>query len=39
MHLCARLIGSDNSYGVELLVDTLEEYEKVLPFKDEFNEK
>lgn len=39
MHLAARLNGSDNSYGVELLADTPEEYEKVLAFKDKFNEK
>lgn len=39
MHLNARLNGSDNSYGVELLADTLADYEQILPFKDEFNER
>lgn len=39
MHLAARLNGSDNSYGIGLVADTLAEYEKILQFKDEFSAK
>lgn len=39
MHLSALVNTWDESYGVELWVDNLETYEKVLPFKNEFNSK
>lgn len=39
MHLSALVNTWDESYGVELWVDTLEAYERVLPLKEEFDAK
>lgn len=39
MHLSALLNTWDKSYGVELWIDTLEAYERVLPLKEEFDAK
>ena len=39
MHISALVNTWDESYGVELWVDNLEAYEKVLPLKEEFDSK
>lgn len=39
MHISALVSTFEESYGVELWVDNLEAYEKVLPFKEEFDSK
>lgn len=39
MHLSALVNTCDESYGVELWVDSLEAYERVLPLKERFNSK
>ena len=39
MHLSALLNTYDSTYGVELWVDNLEAYERVLPLKDEFDRR
>lgn len=39
MHVSALVYSYDETYGVELWVDSLEAYERVLPLKDEFESR